>query len=147
MLFRSGVMGVWLVVISFLYLKLPFFKQLFAVDGQYNVLAQQQHLTGYFVLFILSALFNGFNVRDDGFGIFKRLKENPDFLKVFFIIIAVQACIVNAKRVPFVVFDWIGSMFSCVPFSMKGWIVVVLLAMTMIPVDLLRKCIQNTKNR
>lgn len=46
-----------------------------------------------------------------------------------------------------VVFDWIGSMFSCVPFSMKGWIVVVLLAMTMIPVDLLRKCIQNTKNR
>ena len=75
------------------------------------------------------------------------LKENPDFLKVFFIIIAVQACIVNAKRVPFVVFDWIGSMFSCVPFSMKGWIVVALLAMTMIPVDLLRKCIQNTKNR
>ena len=147
MMIQIGVMGVWLVVISFLYLKLPFFKQLFAVDGQYNVLAQQQHLTGYFVLFILSALFNGFNVRDDGFGIFKRLKENPDFLKVFFIIIAVQACIVNAKRVPFVVFDWIGSMFSCVPFSMKGWIVVVLLAMTMIPVDLLRKCIQNTKNR
>ena len=147
MMIQIGVMGVWLVVISFLYLKLPFFKQLFAVDGQYNVLAQQQHLTGYFVLFILSALFNGFNVRDDGFGIFKRLKENPDFLKVFFIIIAVQACIVNAKRVPFVVFDWIGSMFSCVPFSMKGWIVVALLAMTMIPVDLLRKCIQNTKNR
>ena len=147
MMIQIGVMGVWLVVISFLYLKLPFFKQLFAVDGQYNELAQQQHLTGYFVLFILSALFNGFNVRDDGFGIFKRLKENPDFLKVFFIIIAVQACIVNAKRVPFVVFDWIGSMFSCVPFSMKGWIVVVLLAMTMIPVDLLRKCIQNTKNR
>ena len=77
---QIGVMGVWLVVISFLYLKLPFFKQLFAVDGQYNVLAQQQHLTGYFVLFILSALFYGFNVRDDGFGIFKRLKENPDFL-------------------------------------------------------------------
>lgn len=100
MMIQIGVMGVWLVVISFLYLKLPFFKQLFAVDGQYNVLAQQQHLTGYFVLFILSALFNGFNVRDDGFGIFKRLKENPDFLKVFFIIIAVQACIVNAKRVP-----------------------------------------------
>ena len=73
---------------QFLIFKTAVFKQLFAVDGQYNVLAQQQHLTGYFVLFILSALFNGFNVRDDGFGIFKRLKENPDFLKVFFIIIA-----------------------------------------------------------
>ena len=51
------------------------------------------------------------------------------------------------KRVPFVVFDWIGSMFSCVPFSMKGWIVVALLAMTMIPVDLLRKCITEYKEQ
>ena len=33
MMIQIGVMGVWLVVISFLYLKLPFFKQLFAVDS------------------------------------------------------------------------------------------------------------------
>ena len=39
MMIQIGVMGVWLVVISFLYLKLPFFKQLFAVDGQYNAVS------------------------------------------------------------------------------------------------------------
>ena len=136
----------WLVVISFLYLKLPFFKQLFAVDGQYNVLAQQQHLTGYFVLFIVSALFNGFNVRDDGAEIFKGLDLNPGFLKVFFAIILVQAVIVNAGLIPFVVFDWIGEMFSCVPFGIKGWIAAILLAVTMIPVDLIRKAIVNKKH-
>lgn len=139
-------MGLWLTIISFLYLKLPFFKNLFLVDGQYNDVAQAEHLTGYFVLFIVSALFNGFNVRDDGFGIFKGLNENTGFLKVFFTIIIVQALIVNAALVPFVAFEWIGNMFSCVPFGIKGWIAVILLAVTMIPVDLIRKCIVGNKN-
>ena len=128
----------WLTVISFVYLKHPFFAGLFENE--------EQHLTGYFVLFIVSALFNGFNVRDDGFGIFKGLNENTGFLKVFFAIIFVQALIVNAPLVPLQVFTWIGNMFSCVPFGIKGWIAVILLAVTMIPVDLIRKCFVGKKN-
>ena len=34
-------------------------------------------------------------------------------------------------------------MFSCVPFGIKGWIVVLLLSATMIPVDMIRKIIVN----
>ncbi len=126
-------MGAWLTVVSFVYLKLPLFRDLFATEAQ--------HLTGYFVLFIVSALFNGFNVRDDGFGIFRGLNENTGFLKVFFLIILVQAMIVNAALVPFPLFTWIGNMFSCTPFGIQGWIAVVLLAVTMIPVDLVRKLV------
>ncbi len=126
-------MGAWLVFISFLYLKLPFFRNLFDTE--------KQHLTGYFVLFIVSALFNGFNVRDEKYGIFQGLNENTGFLKVFFTIILVQALIVNAALVPFTVFTWIGNMFSCVPFGIAGWAAVVLLAVTMIPVDLVRKAV------
>ncbi len=126
-------MGAWLTVVSFVYLKLPLFRDLFATEAQ--------HLTGYFVLFIVSALFNGFNVRDDGFGIFRGLNENTGFLKVFFLIILVQALIVNAALVPFPLFTWIGNMFSCTPFGIQGWIAVVLLSVTMIPVDLVRKLV------
>ena len=133
MMAQIVTMGAWLVFISFLYLKLPFFRNLFET--------QEQHLTGYFVLFIVSALFNGFNVRDDKFGIFKGLNENPGFLKVFFTIILVQALIVNAALVPFTAFTWIGNMFSCVPFGIMGWAAVALLAVTMIPVDLVRKAV------
>lgn len=126
-------MGTWLTVVSFVYLKLPLFRDLFATEAQ--------HLTGYFVLFIVAALFNGFNVRDDGFGIFRGLNENTGFLKVFFLIILVQAVIVNAALVPFPLFTWIGNMFSCTPFGIQGWIAVVLLSVTMIPVDLVRKLV------
>lgn len=125
------IMGFWMTLISFVYLKVPFFRSLFDTE--------EQHLTGYFVLFIVAALFNGFNVRDDGFGIFKGLNENTGFLKVFFTIILVQAVIVNAALVPFELFTWIGNMFSCVPFGIAGWGVVFVLAMTMIPVDMVRK--------
>lgn len=127
-------MGLWLTIISFVYLKVGFFKELF--DGN-----EKEHLTGYFVLFIISALFNGFNVRDEKFGIFKGLNENTGFLKVFFTIIIVQALIVNSSLIPFAPFEFIGEMFSCVPFGIQGWIAVIVLAFTMIPVDMIRKAV------
>lgn len=126
-------MGLWLTVLSFIFLKVPFFATFFENE--------EQHLTAYFVLFIVSALFNGFNVRDDGFGIFKGLNQNTGFMRVFFIIIIVQALIVNAPLIPFPVFQWIGNMFSCVPFGIQGWILAFILAFSMIPVDMIRKCV------
>ena len=131
MMVQIFTMGLWLTVLSFLFLKLPFFDQFFANT--------EQKLSAYFVLFIWSALFNGFNVRDDGFAIFKGLNENTGFMKVFLAIVVIQALIVNAPLVP--ACAWIGSMFSCVPFPPVGWLVAGILAVTMIPVDMIRKAV------
>lgn len=134
---QIGIMAIWMTIISFCFLKLPIFE---------NILGSQEKLyTAYFVLFVVAALFNGFNVRDNGYGIFKGLKENPGFLKVWIIIVLVQALIVNAALIPLAAFKWIGSMFSCTPFGVTGWIVVIALAFTMIPVDLLRKALTKGK--
>ena len=131
MMTQIVIMGLWLTLVSFAYLKLDVFVNLFVTE--------EQHLTGYFVLFIVAALFNGFNVRDERFGIFKGLNENPNFIKVMLAIMAIQFVIVNAAIIPLAPFEWIGNMFSCTPFGIMGWIAVVLLAVTMIPVDCIRK--------
>ena len=133
MMIQITTMGLWLTVLSFVFLKVPFFDQFFATT--------EQKLSAYFVLFIWSALFNGFNVRDDGFGIFRGLNENTGFMKVFVTIVLVQAFIVNAGMIPISAFGLISSMFSCVPFGLVAWAVVVLLAATMIPIDIIRKII------
>jgi len=132
---QIGVMALWLSLVSFLFLKIPVFEE---IAG-----GKEQHMTAFFVLFVLSSLFNGFNVRDNGMHIFKGLKENPGFLKVWFAIAAIQCLIVNAALIPLDFFTWIGNMFSCTPFSLAGWGVVILIAATMIPVDLLRKSLMN----
>ena len=148
---QIGVMGAWLTIMSFLFFLIPsagnsvgdvmkdLSKGLFCqnfFDGSIDKLK-----TGYFVLFIVSALANGFNVRDQKYGIFKGLNLNPGFVKVMFAIIAVQAVIVNCGLIPLAPFQWLGKMFSCVPFGIAGWVVVVLMALTMIPVDLIRKTV------
>lgn len=148
---QIGVMGAWLTIMSFLFFLIPsagnsvgdvmkdLSKGLFCqnfFDGNIDKLK-----TGYFVLFIVSALANGFNVRDQKYGIFKGLNLNPGFLRVMCAIIAVQAVIVNCGLIPLAPFQWLGKMFSCVPFGISGWVVVVLMALTMIPVDLIRKTV------
>ena len=131
--------GLYLVVLSFIYLKLPFIKGLFSNGGEYF---EAQHITGYFVLFIVSALFNGFNVRDDGFDIFKGLDENTGFLKVVCAIALIQAIIVYAGAIPGL--GILGKMFSCVPLMPFQYLFIIVLGATMIPVDCVRKLIQGT---
>lgn len=137
MALQIGIMAIWMTIISFCFLKLPIFAEILG--------SQEKLYTAYFVLFVVAALFNGFNVRDNEFGIFKGLKENPGFMKVWIIIVLVQALIVNAALIPLGVFKWIGSMFSCTPFGITGWIIVIILAFTMIPIDLIRKALTKSK--
>lgn len=125
------LMGLWLTIISFVFLKVDYFKGL--CGG-----TDEQLKTAYFVLFIVAALFNGFNVRDEKFGIFKGLNENKGFLVVFGIIIAVQLILVNIGALGGF-FAEVGKVFSCVPFAPAGYVAVFLFALTMIPVDMMRK--------
>lgn len=136
MMMQIVTMGLWLTIISFVFLKFDFFNQFFANE--------EQKLSAYFVMFIWSALFNGFNVRDDGYSIFSGLNENTGFMKVFIAIILIQAAIVNAGLIP--ALSFISNMFSCVPFGITGWVVVAILAFTMIPIDLVRKTVVGKKS-
>ena len=115
--------GAWLGVISFAFLKLPFFKEFFENEGQ--------HLTAYFSMFVFSAVANGFNVRSEGINIFDHIKENKGFIKVMLAIVLVQIILTFVG----------GEIFSCTPFGIKGWLIIIVMSLTMIPVDMLRKIV------
>ena len=142
---QIGIMACWLVALSACYFMIPQLAAIFGSNASTGfastAVISDQHITGYFVLFILAALFNGFNVRDDGFGIFKGLGDNPNFIKIWLTIALIQAAIVNAALIPLDFFKWIGEMFSCTPFVWQGWCLVIGMALTMIPIDLIRKTI------
>ena len=121
--------GVWLGVISFAFLKLPFFKEFFENEGQ--------HLTAYFSMFVFSAVANGFNVRSEGINIFDHIKENKGFIKVMLTIVLVQIILTFVG----------GEIFSCTPFGIKGWLIIIVMSLTMIPVDMLRKIIMKSSKK
>ena len=121
--------GAWLGVISFAFLKLPFFKELFENEGQ--------HLTAYFSMFVFSAVANGFNVRSEGINIFEHIKENKGFIKVMLTIVLVQIILTFVG----------GEIFSCTPFGIKGWLIIIVMSLTMIPVDMLRKIIMKSSQK
>ena len=121
--------GAWLGVISFAFLKLPFFKEFFENEGQ--------HLTAYFSMFVFSAVANGFNVRSEGINIFDHIKENKGFIKVMLAIVLVQIILTFVG----------GEIFSCTPFGIKGWLIIIVMSLTMIPVDMLRKIIMKSSQK
>ena len=121
--------GAWLGVISFAFLKLPFFKEFFENEGQ--------HLTAYFSMFVFSAVANGFNVRSEGINIFDHIKENKGFIKVMLTIVLVQIILTFVG----------GEIFSCTPFGIKGWLIIIVMSLTMIPVDMLRKIIMKSSKK
>ena len=121
--------GAWLGVISFAFLKLPFFKEFFENEGQ--------HLTAYFSMFVFSAVANGFNVRSEGINIFDHIKENKGFIKVMLTIVLVQIILTFVG----------GEIFLCTPFGIKGWLIIIVMSLTMIPVDMLRKIIMKSSKK
>ena len=119
--------GAWVTALSFAFLKMPFFEKMFETT--------EQHMTAYFSLFVLCAVFNGFNVRSEGLNIFEHIGENKGFIKVMATIVFVQVLLTLVG----------GEMFSCSPFGLTEWLVILGLAFTIIPFDMARKLITGSK--
>ncbi len=87
--------------------------------------------TAYFAFFIFIAVFNAFNARTDRINLFDNLGKNKGFLTVFGIIAVVQVLMTYLGR-------GILSGWGLYPLE---WLVVLIPAISIIPVDLLRKAI------
>ncbi|WP_312653125.1 calcium-translocating P-type ATPase, PMCA-type [Aminipila sp.] len=120
------VMGGCLTTMSILWFKVPIFATFFDNEAQFY--------TGYFCMFVFAFMVNAFNVRSEGPNVFEYIKQNPTFIKVWGLIIIVQIALVSIGGV-------VGEVFSCERFGLRGWGIVILMALVMYPVDLIRKLV------
>ena len=92
-------------------------------------------LTGYFAFFILIAVANSFNARTEKMNLLDNITGNKGFLKVMGGIALVQIIMTYVG----------GSVLRCYGMNAKEWAIVLIFALTIIPVDLIRKAIVGNK--
>ena len=124
------IMSIWLTALSLIWFKTPYFAPLFANEAQFY--------TGFFCMFVMAFMVNAVNVRSDSLNVFEHIRENQTFIHVWLIIVAVQVVLASVGGV-------IGEIFSCTRFGLKGWAAVLLMALTMYPVDVIRKLVTPKK--
>jgi magnesium-transporting ATPase (P-type) len=97
--------------------------------------ANKYLLTAYFAFFIFTAVFNAFNARTERLNLFDHIAQNKGFLRVTALIAVVQAALVYLG----------GVIFDCYGLEPAEWGFVLILAVTIIPVDMIRKAVFNQK--
>lgn len=144
MLANIIIPSLWATAVGFFLLKNPLNLSFlpnynYGESNAVNDTAGLVFQTMFFIYFIWSSLINGFNCRSDGFDIFKGLDENKSFLKVFGMIVAIQAVIVCIGLIPGL--KVVGEVFSCCPISFVQWGFVIILSISILPIGLLNKLI------
>lgn len=89
------------------------------------------YATARFALLIYVATFNGFNIRTDGFNLFKGISKNKLFVEIALAIFALT----------FVLAQFGGAIMGCTAMNLIQWIAVIVIAFIIIPIDLVRKAV------
>ena len=116
------VMELYTSLLCLLFLKLPSISNLFEQYGCHL-------MTAFFGLFIFCSIFNSFNARTHRINIFSNIFKNKAFLIVILFIVIIQIYLIYYG----------GEVFRTVGLSLYEFNMMILISMTVIPVDFLRK--------
>lgn len=95
------------------------------------------YATVRFALLVMMATFNGFNIRTDGFNLFKGISKNILFIEIAVAIFALT----------FVLAQFGGEIMGCTALTATQWAITVGLAFMIIPIDLVRKAVIRVKRK
>lgn len=118
---QIGIGAMYLVALGLLFLGTNIFKNVFNTT--------ESLLTGYFTVFIFTCIINALNVRTEDINVFKELKGNSNFFKVFGIVLVLQILITYIG----------GDIFRTYGLSITQWLFVLGLSILVIPLDMIRK--------
>lgn len=121
-----GVGSLWCFALSLYFLMSGAAHAYFRPDEANHYL-----LTGYFAFFIFMAVFNAFNARTDSKNLFDNISHNPGFLRVMGLIVVIQVAMTYLG----------GEILHCYGLTPMEWAFVLGMAVTIVPIDLLRKMV------
>lgn len=122
------VIGVYSAVLLILFLKLPLFKMFIRSDEKY-------YLTAFFSLFIFISIFNAFNARTTRANIFSGILKNKVFLIIMLFIFLAQIYLIYFG----------GKLFRTFGLTLSELVIVLIIAFSVIPLDILRKLMHKRK--
>ena len=123
--------GAYSALLCLLFLKLPFFSEFIRYDAEDKYL-----LTTYFAMFIFIGIFNAFNARTTRINIFAGLSQNKVFIFIFIFIFLAQLWIIYNGH----------DIFRTYGLLPKELALSLLLALTVFPVDYIRKYLLKLKH-
>ena len=85
--------------------------------------------TFMFSTFILAIIWNSLNARTESMNLFEHISENRNFILVMTAVTIIQIIIIQFG----------GNVFGTTPLTLQNWIVAILIAFMIIPIDLVRK--------
>lgn len=118
--------GLFSAFLCILFLTNPFFKNLYRPDS-----SNKYFMTGFFALFIFMGIFNSFNARTKRINLLANISKNKVFLLIILFITIVQIYLIYYG----------GELFRAFGLTIKELEITILIAFSVIPIDLIRKII------
>lgn len=123
---RIVFIGVYTILLCLFFLKSPAVRTFFDYEKD-----PMPFYAAFFTLFVFSGVFNTFNARSERVKIFAHLKKNKIFIFFILLVAIIQLILVYFG----------GSTFRCAPLSLSQLLFVAGLALSVIPMDILRKIV------
>lgn len=119
--------------ITFICLSILFLPPVRSLFGDVDVIYLKSAL---FATFMMAITFNGFNARTEHVNVFKNVGRNKNFVLVMLSIFAMQ----------FIFVTFGGEVLSVEALDVRSWLICIVLAFMVIPIDVVRKAIMH-KNK
>lgn len=116
------ITGIYSALLCIFFLKSPFVSSFFRGNPAYL-------MSAFFGLFIFIDIFNSFNARTSRINIFSNILDNKTFIFIMLFITFIQVLLIYFG----------GNLFRTTGLTFKEFIVMLLFAFTVIPIDLIRK--------
>ena len=130
MLNQIFITGAYTLALSIFFLASPTVRLMYG-----SPLPSDKFYTAFYALFIFSGIFNCFSARCSRLWFLSNISKNKPFILIMAIISVIQVCMIYYG----------GALFRCVPLLPQELSFVILLALTVIPFEMIRRLLYKLK--